>query len=297
MKSAPQVKDEDVLVALCMAPLRGLQRSYRHLSSVKGFGIVATVASVYCLGLSVETIYVAIPSAISPGQYSESAKAERRFIPKPFVSDGAKLARLNPWPNIQHSLLQPFVGWLPEFVKGSIEASKPYTIWDEPGLLFLSFTVAITIQRFEGLIWRRKSYRATLIEFQMANQMKQVQANPEAIALAQYKASQHNSQGLGGLIGTFFAVVVLYGMEIAAFLGSFAGSGNWAVNMVYGMLTIGGFEVFDRLGDGNDSVERMAADLAEAQSLSQGSKATSQVNQPSGNKQQQPKQQANNQAA
>ena len=244
----PPVRDEHVLVSIGMGPLRLAQRGYRHLSSVAGFGIVASIMTCYCAALSVETVMIAVPGALAPDQYTEEFKRSRRFVPKPYVNDGAELGRLNPVPNIQRLVLQRYFTWLPFWIKGRV-ASDYWTVWSNPGVLLLAVVVAVTIQRFEGLIWRKKSAATTRAEFEDANREKQVEADAKAIALAHYKAAQHNTQGMGGLVGTFLAVVVLYGLEIGAFLGSFAGAGSWAINAVYAFLTICGFELFDRMAD------------------------------------------------
>ena len=245
---APVVRDEHVLVSIAVAPFRFCQRSYRHLSSIRGFGIIASVMTVYCAGLSVETIMVSIPRATQREGYTEEVRRTRRFIPKPYVDDGAELGRLNPLPNLQRAVLQKYFTWLPMWIRGNIQ-SDYWTVWNEPGILLLSVVVAITIQKFEGMIWRKKSFKTTREEFEEANSIKNVEADSRSIALAHYKAQQHNQQGTGSILGTFFAIVVLYGLEIAAFVGSFAGAGSWAINAVYGFLTIAGFEVFDRQSD------------------------------------------------
>lgn len=244
-----KIRDEHVLVSIGMAPLRWTQTGYRHLSSVKGFGIVATIMSAYCAGLSVEAIYIATPSVfIEQGEYTEESRRSRRFIPKPYVNDGAELGRINPLPNLQRAVLQRYFSWLPYWIKGGAIGSYR-TIWDEPAILFLSVIGAVVIQRFEALIWRKKSVSTTRAEFYQANSTKVVKADSDAIALAHYKANQHNRQGTGSMLGTFLAVVMLYGLEIGAFLGSFSGGVGWVIHSIYGFLTIAGFEVFDRMAD------------------------------------------------
>ncbi|MDV3351734.1 hypothetical protein QGP82_23730 [Leptothoe sp. LEGE 181152] len=256
----PTIRDEHVIVSMVMSLPRWGQRSYRHLSSVKGFGIIASLMTLYCAGLSIESIMVSMPATMRMGDYAgiargrgsrtqlEAIKRQRRFIPKPYVDDGAELGRLNPWPNLQRSILQNYFQWLPMWIKGQV-ASDYWTVWNQPAILALAAVFAITIQRFEGMIWRKKSTMETYKEFIQANAQKEVEADPKAIALAQYKAAQHNAQGIGGIVGTFIAVVLLYGLEIAAFVGSFAGAGSWVVNTIYGFLNICGFELFDRMGD------------------------------------------------
>jgi hypothetical protein len=239
-------RDEHIIVSVAMSPLRFSQRSYRHLSSVRGFGIIAAIMTCYCALLSVETVMIAVPGTLKPGEYTETVKRSKRFVPKPYVNDGAELGRLSPLPNLQRAVLQRYFAWLPFWIKGGANGGY-WTVWNEPGILALSVTMAITIQRFEAMILRKKTTDVTLAEFQEANKIKAVAADPKAIALAHYKASQHNAQGTGGVIGTFIAVVLLYGLEIAAFTGSFAGAGSWVVNMIYGFLTVFGFETFDRM--------------------------------------------------
>lgn len=253
------VRDEHILTSLGMAPFRGGQRAYRHLSGIKGSGIIATLMSVYCAGLSIESIMVATPAAfsqISGADYTEAMRRSRRFLPKPYVADGSQLGRLSPIPNLQNAVLQKYFSWLPYWIKGKVQADY-WTVWNEPGILALSVVVALMIQRFEGLIWRKKTTEQTRFEFIKANAQKKVAADPDAIALATYKAQQHNRQGAGGVVGTFMAVVILYGIEIAGFFGSFSGAGNFVINAIYGGLTICGFELFDRMAEESDDLQRV----------------------------------------
>jgi hypothetical protein len=246
--NTPQIRNEHVLTALAMAPFRWCQRGYRHFSSADGVGILSTLLCVYCAGLSIEAVMVAIPGGITRGEYTEEMRRERRFVPKPYVNDGARLDRLNPIPTIQRAVLEKYFSWLPLWIRGG--AQEPYwTVWQQPGILILAVVAALTIQHYEGKIFRKRSIKQTLKNFNETNKIKQVKADPQAIAVAEYHARQHNAQGTGSVMGTFFAVVLLYGIEIAAFAGSFSGAGSWVINAVYGFLTIAGFEVFDRMGD------------------------------------------------
>ncbi|MDJ0704139.1 MAG: hypothetical protein QNJ46_12720 [Leptolyngbyaceae cyanobacterium MO_188.B28] len=246
-----RIREEPVLLTIAMAPLRAGQRSYRFLSSIKGFGVVASIMTCYCAGLSIEAIYVATPvvRSMAVGEvYSEAQKAARRFIPKPYVLDGAELGRISPLPNIQRLLVNEHLQWLPRWIRGHV-ASDYWTIWNEPGVLFIAVCVALTIQRFEGMIWRKRDLKELKAEFEAMNQVKQVEASEDAVVAAAVKATEYNAYGMGGIVGTFCSVVVLYGLEFSAFFGSFSGSGSFGVNTVYGVLTIFGFELFDRLSD------------------------------------------------
>ena len=248
------VRDEHVMLTIGLAPFRGLSSAYSYLSSVKGSGVIATLMGLYCAGLSIEAVFVATPTAISRVagvEYTEEMMRSRRFMPKPHVDEGAELGRLSPIPNIQNDVLQKYFKWLPFWIKGKVE-SDYWTVWNAPGVLLLSVVVALVIQNWEGRIWRKKSYGQTKDEFNRANSQKKVSADPNAIALATYKAQQHNSQGLGGVVGTFVAVSMLYGLEIAAFFGSFSGAGSFVVNAVYGFLTICGFEIFEKMREESD---------------------------------------------
>ena len=240
--------DEHMALTLGMAPFRAVRNSVRFLTSVPGFGVVATLASCYCFALSVAAIFVATPRAVYWESYTAAMQAERRFVPKPYVNDGAELGRLNPLPTLQRAVLSRYFQWLPLWIRGNV-ATPYYTVWDSPGVLVLSVLVAIIIQRFESILWRKRSREETLTEFYEANAVKQVTADPKAIVLAELKAREHNAQGLGSVVGTFLAMSVLYGLEIIAFFGSFTGAGHWLANTIYGFLTICGYEAFDRMTD------------------------------------------------
>lgn len=256
--------DEPAVASMFMAAPRGVVRGWRYLTSKRGFGIVATCLSFMSIGLSIETIYVATPQVIPEaggatfmgGQFrvddlradgfTEEMKMHRRFIPKPYVYDGAQIMRLNPVPTIRRAFLID-KEFLPIWVKGN--GDYYWTVWDEPVLMLISILVAIVIQRFESMIWNKKSRKECLEEFNAANQEIKVAADPKAIAIAQQKARQANSYGLGGMIGTGLAIVGLYTLEFAAFVASFNKGTNFIFIVIYGGMTIFGFEVFDRLAE------------------------------------------------
>lgn len=238
-------RDEHVLVSIAMSPFRWTQRTYRHLSSRNGIGIVGSLMCAYCAALSVEALFIAIPNGVTPGAYSEEEMASRRFVLKPFVDDGADPARmLPPVRQVVHAVAPE---WVPAIIKGNGEYR--WTIWHSPMALGLAVLGAVVIQYYEAKIWRKRSLQETLDKFREANNTKKVEADPKALAVAQYHAQQHNLQGTGSVTGTFLAVVALYGSELAAFGGSFAGSSNGLVTLLYAFLTICGFEVFDRISD------------------------------------------------
>lgn len=236
-------RDEHVLVSIAMSPFRWTQRTYRHLSSRNGVGIVGSLLCAYCVALSVEALYIAIPNMVAPGTYTEEVKASKRFVLKPWVDDGADFGRM--LPPVRQVAYRITPGWVPSFIRG--DGSYRWTIWHQPGALALALLGALIIQYYEAKIWRKRSVQETLEKFREANGIKKVEADPKAIAVAQYHAQQHNIQGTGSVTGTFLAVVALYGSELAAFGGSFAGSSNGLVTVLYAFLTICGFEVFDRI--------------------------------------------------
>lgn len=230
---------EHILTAVAAAPFRTVQRCYKHLSG-GGFGLVAAFLTAYCAGLSIESVYVSTPAFVGD---SQRASEELRFIPKPYVDDGARFGRISPisvrW-DFMGSWLNPF-----ESPKWPVKWNGS-SIWNNPGVLVLAIAVALTIQQFEAMVLRRKSFQQTKKEFDKANSKKKVTADKAAVAEAKIKAAQVNSHGTGGLLLKTLGVVGVYSLEICAFAASFAGAG-FAVSLVYGFLTIAGFEVFDYL--------------------------------------------------
>ena len=233
---------EGFVTALTMAPFRWTQQTYGSLSGT-GFNIVATLMSVYCAALSVESVRVATASYIGDKQLTQE---QIRFVPKPFVDDGARLGRLSPLPNLQRFAVDniPFV---PQWIKGTVR-NDSWTIWNEPGLLILAVVAALVIQRFEAMVLRRKGAQVAKRRFEEANKIKKVTADKEAIALARVRASQYNSYGSLELLIKTVGVVGVYGLELFAFISSFAGGAGAGAVMIYGFLTIFGYEVFDYLG-------------------------------------------------
>ena len=240
-------RKEHILTAVSMAIPRTLQRGYRSLSG-DGFSIVATGMSVYCALLSVEAMRVAIPTLTG---YSERPKEELRFLPKPYISDGADFSRLSPLPNIERAIA-PIAG-------GSFFGKAPsqkWTVYNEPGLLILSVLLALTINRFQAMVLRRRTPEKIKGQFESANRLKKVRADKDSLAEAKVKAAQYNSYGTGNLLVKTLGVAGSYGLEIAAFVGSFAAPGWNLATVIYGFLQIAGFEIFDRLGKEAEAEDR-----------------------------------------
>lgn len=235
-------RKEHILTASAMAPFRWASNAYGSLSG-PGFKTVATIMSVYCAGLSVESIRVATSSYMGDQQLTPE---EIRFMPKPFVDDGARLGRLSPVPNIQRFAVN-YVPFMPSWVENRV-ASQKWTVWNEPGLLILAVVVALTIQRFEAMVLRRRKAETLKRQFDKANSVRKVKADKEAIAIARVKQAQYNNYGTQGLLIKTLGVVGVYGLELFSFLNSFAGGAGAGASLVYGFLVIFGYEVFDYLG-------------------------------------------------
>lgn len=232
---------EHIIEAVVAAPFRTVHKTYKHLSG-GGFGLIAAMLSAYCAGLSIESIYVATPSFIGDEQRTQE---ELRFIPKPYVEDGAKLGRLSPVV-FQLDFMGSWVNPL-ESPKGPVKWNAG-SIWENPGVLVLAIAVSLTIQQFEQMVLRRKSFQQTKASFDDANGKKRVTADKNAVAEAKLAAARVNNHGTGTLLIKTLGVSAVYALEAAAFASSFAGAG-FAISIVYGFLTIAGFEVFDLLSE------------------------------------------------
>lgn len=272
MTKTRPIKDDNVLIAIGAAPFRVVTRTYRYLSSVPGFALIAHVATTYCALLSIESVMVAMPvnypiraDFATKADYKEEVelvKRQRRFVPKFAVNDGADVRRLLPIANIHNLLVNEVTkewDWMPEFITARAK-SDFWTVWNNPALFVLAASAAITIQRFEAVFLRKRATEATRAKFDEANKIKRVEADPKAIAVAAIRAEEHNRQGMGEIGIGYTGITLLYVAEIAAFLGSFSGSGNIIINLFYGLLTVAGFELFDRFtGDEIEEIVEVKA--------------------------------------
>jgi hypothetical protein len=235
---------EHIVTAMAMAPFRAVQRSYKHLSG-GGFGLICSAMTTYCALLGVEAVLVATPAFV--GDIAKTPE-ELRFVPKPYVADGARLGRLSPvavrW-DFMGSWINPWEDpkWPTKWNEG--------TVWENPGVLVLAIAVSLTIQQFESKVLRRQSFRSTKEKFERANAKKRVTPDKAAVAEAKLAAMQVNHHGTGGLLIKTLGVAGVIGLEVGAFIASFAG-GSFLTTGVYGFLTIAGFEVFDYLGSEAD---------------------------------------------
>lgn len=268
MTATRPIKDDNLLIAIGAAPFRVVTRSYRYLSSVPGFGLIAHVATTYCAFLSIESVMVAMPVGYpqrddftTKTEYVEAIEGirrTRRFVPKFAVNDGADIRRLLPIANVHNLLVNEATKdweWMPDFIRERAK-SEFWTVWNNPVLFGLAASAAIMIQRFEAVFVRKKSVEFTKSRFDKANAMKKVQADPKAVAIAAIRAEEHNRQGMGEVGVGYAGICMLYIIEFSAFLGSFSGAGSFVINTIYALLTVFGFELFDRFtGDEIEEVQ------------------------------------------
>lgn len=208
----------------------------------------------YCALLSIETIYVALPvagRAIGGESYTTELKAQDlRFAPKAFISDGADITRLSPLPNLQRAAVDLLP--LPAPLKTRLATDK-VTVWDLWPQLLLAVAIAMVIQSVEAWAWRKASPSAAKADFYKFNAIKKVTASRDAVAVAHLKAKQYNQYGTGGATIRFSLMLMLYALEFGAFKASFIpGAKLWAT-VVYGLLTVFGWEVTIRLFEDDDA--------------------------------------------
>lgn len=247
--SSPK-EQEGAVTALVMYLPRKISNGYKYASGRSGgIRILKPIALTYCALLAVESLYISTPAiknALSGSDAVQVDKRDMRFVWKPFIDDGADMSRLSPLPNISRVT----TNWLPipTFIKSRI-ASSQETVWNNWGEFIAAATLALLIQYIEALVWRKVTEKQSRDEFNKFNDIKKVTASKDSVAVARLKAAQHNQYGSGNTAIRFFMVVILYLLEIGAFRTSFGAAGALWAQVVYGFLTVFGFEVFDRMFD------------------------------------------------
>lgn len=272
---------------LVNAPFHYFNGFWRWGSSNRGALIFFGILKTYSVSLGIEALVVAFPPELPAGQTEwtaetrEAANRDRRFVPKPYVNDGAKLGRINPFPPIANAVNSLLLDNLTQDAEPTLkEESNPLkltfnaakaaaadavdsakdealsaasdkamldteqNLWvNSPSLLVLSIVGCLIIQNIESKPLRKGSIEDTRKKFEKTNKEKRAKPASDAIPLANVQAAEVNSYGLGKVGWTFLGVALVYAAELIAFAQSFSTGAAGGVKLLYLFLTVFGFEI------------------------------------------------------
>lgn len=253
-------------------------QAIQHLTDPsRGAKTMAAIAAIYCGLLSVESIYSAQkPQPLSWARAEKSYHSATNFVPKPFVDDGADLSRLLAVPNpltMGSNLVVDVFGTQTGITKQ--DPGEGGYLWQSTLGLFaktgnwkflVAVAAALLIQGIEARAFRSLAIDIKRRKAERLNAIKRIQLDPKAImgaqaAVADYNLSGTKRQGINAGV-----VVVTYLVEVWTFIAGFSGGpgASFFVQVIYGALTLFGFEAFATLAD--DDPNELKTDTGDAQS-------------------------------
>ncbi len=224
-------------IATCTAPAKLMG----WLTSNRGGKAVIGIMAIYCAGLSVEAWYVTLPRVA--GQRTEE---NRKFMPKPFIDDGADLGLLNPLnalPVLWDAAMSVLQSMLPFVVRGA--APDPVRcVWLD-WRFYVAVMVSVSLQ-----LWQAKALRSLSIESrqrkaQELSQYKRMALDPKSLEIANVKASEYNQSLMGKRRANGMMIFLSYAVELGTGFVSITGSRGVGILTagVYCIIQAFGFEV------------------------------------------------------
>lgn len=243
MKSA---KVKEPIGNKIFAPLAWFAESASWLTNCNSNGGARFVfygLSVATLGLSVETVYTAMPA--SPAA-TRNGIENRHYLPKPAIPDNADISLISPLPLMGAAVqltANNTIGFLPFYRKHTI--NPRWTVWSDPAF-YLAALIALAIQATEAIAWRRlgKRWEDKMAKFKELNNREVPDLNPNAVLAARAAQAELVTEGSGGYVGTALVIVGVYGVEFFTFTRSIADvSVPFLTTFIYGIVNIFGFEL------------------------------------------------------
>jgi len=227
----------NAFIAACTAPAKLMG----WLTSNQGGKAVIGVMAIYCAGLSVEAWYVTLPRVA--GQRTEE---NRKFMPKPFIDDGADLGLLNPLnaiPVIWDMAMGVLQSMLPFVIKGAAPAPVR-CVWLD-WRFYIALLVSVSLQ-----LWQAKALRSLSIGDRQRkavelSQYKRMSLDPKSLDIANAKASEYNQSLMGKRRANGMMIFLSYAVELGTGFVSITGSRGVGILTagVYCIIQAFGFEV------------------------------------------------------
>ena len=227
----------NAFIATCTAPAKLMG----WLTSNRGGKAVIGVMAIYCAGLSIEAWYVTLPQVA--GQRTEE---NRKFMPKPFIDDGADLGLLNPLnaiPAIWDMAMGVFESMLPFVVKGAAPAPVR-CVWLD-WRFYIALLVSVSLQ-----LWQAKALRSLSIGDRQRkavelSQYKRMSLDPKSLEIANVKACEYNQSLMGKRKANGMMIFLSYAVELGTGFASITGTRGIGILTagIYCIIQAFGFEV------------------------------------------------------
>ncbi|MCY7283699.1 MAG: hypothetical protein LH679_09685 [Cyanobacteria bacterium CAN_BIN43] len=227
----------NAFITACTAPAKLMG----WLTSNRGGKAIVGILALYCAGLSVEAWYVTLPQVA--GQRTEE---NRKFMPKPFIDDGADLGLLNPLnaiPAIWDMAMGVLQSMLPFVVRGAAPTAVR-CVWLD-WRFYVAVLVSVSLQLWQAKALRSLSIDARRLKAHELSQYKRMTLDPQSLEIANVKASEYNQSLMGKRKANGAMIFLSYLVELGTGFASITGSRGVGILTagVYCLISAFGFEV------------------------------------------------------
>jgi len=224
-------------IAACTAPAKLMG----WLTSNRGGKAVIGIMAIYCAGLSVEAWYVTLPRVA--GQRTEE---NRKFMPKPFIDDGADLGLLNPLnaiPVLWDMAMGVFSSMLPFVVRG-VAPAPVRCVWLD-WRFYVALMVSVSLQLWQARALRSLSIGDRQRKAVELQQYKRMALDPKSLDIANVKTGEYNQSLMGKRRANGAMIFLSYLVELGTSFASITGSRGVGILTagVYCIISAFGFEV------------------------------------------------------
>jgi hypothetical protein len=239
-KLVRDVRDNGIggaFIAACTAPAKLMG----WLTSNRGGKAVVGLMALYCAGLSVEAWYVTLPKVA--GQRTEE---NRKFMPKPFIDDGADLGLLNPLnalPVMWDAAMGVLQSMLPFVVKGAAPTAVR-CVWLD-WRFYIATLVSVALQLWQAKALRSLSIDARQRKAQELSQYKRMALDPKSLDIANAKVAEYNQSLMGKRRANGMMIFLSYAVELGTGFTSITGTRGIGILTagIYCIIQAFGFEV------------------------------------------------------
>jgi hypothetical protein len=222
------------IIAVATAPAKTLG----WLTGNQGGKAIVGILAAYCAGLSIEAWYVTMPRVLG-----DRTQENRKFIPKPFIEDGADLGLLNPL-NALPTLWDAAMGVLEAILPFQLKGATPEPVrcvW-----LDWRFYIAALLSLFLQF-WQAKALRSLSIDARKRKALalqkhKRMSLDPQALEIANVKAAEYNQSLMGKRKANGALIFLSYAVEMGTGFGSITQSQG------IGILTAGIYCIIQAFG-------------------------------------------------
>ena len=186
--------------------------------------------------------------------------SNHKFIPKPYLDDGADIGIANP---VDAGLMLVDTGLkvLDATLPFNIKLRVPYnpnSIWLDPNF-YVALALSLMLQVFQAKALRAVSVEIRKRRVEKAKQFKPIDLSPDELAITKIRTIEYNNVHVAGYVGSMVAILASFGLEIGIGLSSLSAATtvNGVAQLIYVIAQAFGFEFFVNILLGMDEDEAL----------------------------------------